>query len=426
MARVGKVALTSGLVLGIVPATQISATTVPDADINAWALEYTGGTAGEASGDPVRIGYANAEAVVPESTVGVEAAVEYVNAELGGVQGRPIELVECQISTPEDGARCGAQFANDDSIVMVLTGAIVFGNGEFYGALNGTRPVLIGTGGTIEDFTTTAGVSYTAGATGVVLGLAQFVIEELEPETVAVVATDNPAGRAGAEVLLEPTYAAAGIDVSIVYVSETATAPEIASAMQAAGADTADVFAPGVGIAQCINTYDAIRSLGIDPVVVTTGLCYGTPMTEHMHDLGEEGDFPDGWYFGGYGASYFRPDYESGMLTYVTKVHEYGETIGDAEVIEYTGLAGPTFANLLTAVQFLNALGPDVDAQTLFDHMLAFEGPMMIQSGPIECGVPPFVAACGHQMGIERYLDGEWLSIRDDLNDHPIIVEPIG
>jgi branched-chain amino acid transport system substrate-binding protein len=415
-----------GLILGFVPATPISATTVPVEDINAWALEYTGGTAGTASGDPVRIGYANAEAVVPESTVGVEAAVEYVNAELGGIRGRPVELVECEINTPEDGARCGAQFANDDSIVMVLTGAIVFGNGEFYTALSGKKPVLIGTGGTIEDFTTTAGVSYTAGATGVVLGLAQFVIEELQPETVAVVATDNPAGRAGAEVLLEPTYAAAGIDVSIVYVSDTATAPEIASAMQAAGADTADVFAPGVGIAQCINTYDAIRSLDIDPVVVTTGLCYGTPMTEHMHDLGEEGDFPDGWYFGGYGASYFRPDYESGMLTYVTKVHEYGETIGDAEVIEYTGLAGPTFANLLTAVQFLNVLGPDVDTQTLFGHMLAFEGPMMIQSGPIECGVAPFIAACGHQMGVQQYLDGEWLSIRDDLNGDPIIVEPIG
>ena len=50
----------------------------------------------------------------------------------------------------------------------------------------------------------------------------------------------------------------------------------------------------GVGIAQCINTYDALRSLGIDPVVVTTGLCYGTPMTAHMRDIDEEGDFPDG------------------------------------------------------------------------------------------------------------------------------------
>ena len=75
------------------------------------------------------------------------------------------------------------------------------------------------------------------------------------------------------------------------------------------------------------------------------------------------------------------------MLTYVTKVHEYGETIGDADVIEYTGLAGPTFANLLTAVQFLNELGPDVSYDELFAHMTAFAGPMMIQVGPIQCGL---------------------------------------
>ena len=112
------------------------------------------------------------------------------------------------------------------------------------------------------------------------------------------------------------------------------------------------------------------------------------------------------------------------MLTYVTKVHEYGETIGDADVIEYTGLAGPTFANLLTAVQFLNELGPDVSYDELFAHMTAFAGPMMIQVGPIQCGLPPFVAACGHQMGVQQYVEGEWRSVRDGLNGQPVDVTP--
>ena len=165
---------------------------------------------------------------------------------------------------------------------MVLTGGIVFGNGDLYAALDGKRAVLIGTGGTVEDFTTTAGVSYTAGATGVVLGLAEFVVEELQPASVAVVAEDNPAGHAGTEILLGPAYEAAGVDVTVAYLAENATSPEVASALTAAGAGTADVVSLGVGIAQCINTYDALRSLGIDPVVVTTGLCYGTPMTAHM------------------------------------------------------------------------------------------------------------------------------------------------
>ncbi len=43
-------------------------------DVNAWALEYTGGTAGAASGEPYKIGYVNQEDFFPENTIGINAA----------------------------------------------------------------------------------------------------------------------------------------------------------------------------------------------------------------------------------------------------------------------------------------------------------------------------------------------------------------
>ena len=43
------------------------------------------GTAGAAHGTP--IGYANQEDLFPEATIGINAAVEYANAELGGIGG---------------------------------------------------------------------------------------------------------------------------------------------------------------------------------------------------------------------------------------------------------------------------------------------------------------------------------------------------
>ena len=136
--------------------------------------------------------------------------------------------------------------------------------------------------------------------------------------------------------------------------------------MQAAGADTASVFVSGVTIQNCISMYDGIQALGIDPIVVTTGLCFGTPMTDHLHDLGVEGTMPDGWYFGDYGYNYYEPDYDSGMLTYVTKVQEYGTPTPGASTIEYTGFAGPMFANLLTTIKFYNEIGVD---DVTFDTM---------------------------------------------------------
>ena len=400
------------------------ATTIPEDELDAWALEYTGGTAGEATGEPIRFGYANTEALLPEATVGLKAAVAYVNAELGGIGGRPIEIVECQVNTPEDGAACGAQFANDDSITLVLTGVILQGNAEFYEALNGNKPILIGNGLAVEDFVTPAGVSFTAGATGTVAGLAKFTIETLQPASVAVVNVDNAGGNAAANVLIKPAMDAAGIATSIVAVAETATAPDIASAMEAAGAGEADVFILLTTIQGCINAYDSVQSLGIDPVVVTTGLCYGTPMIQHMEDIGAEGDFPDGWYYGGYGYNYFEPDLESGLATYVAKVFEYGEPAAGASEIEYTGFAGPTFYNVMTAVKLLNGLGDDLSFEAVDAALRGFTGPMMGQVGPIECGLPPFVASCGHQMGIQQYVDGEWESIADGLNGQPIDVTP--
>ncbi len=58
-------------------------------ELDQWGIDYTGATPGEASGEPLTIGYVNQEAVFPENTVGIKAAIEYVNTELGGFGGRP-------------------------------------------------------------------------------------------------------------------------------------------------------------------------------------------------------------------------------------------------------------------------------------------------------------------------------------------------
>ena len=54
------------------------------------------------------------------------------------------------------------------------------------------------------------------------------------------------------------------------------------------------------------------------------------------------------------------------MLTYVTKVQQYGTQTPGASTIEYTGFAGPMFANLLTTIKFVNEIGVD---NVTFDTM---------------------------------------------------------
>ncbi|MFM8528144.1 MAG: ABC transporter substrate-binding protein, partial [Ilumatobacteraceae bacterium] len=324
-------------------------------------------------------------------------------------------------------------FANHDAIAAVVTGTILVGNADHDAALNGLKPVIIGNGVTSDDFTTPAGQAFTAGSPGVITGMAGFVANQLEGvENVAILASNNDAGRAAADLLFKPVMEAAGIGFTYVGVDDTATVADVQSALTAVGAESADVVVILLTVQQCINAYDANKALGIDPVVVTTGLCFGTPMTDHLTEVGESGPVPNGWYFGGYGYSYFNPDYESGMKTYVEKVQEYGVPAPGATTLEYTGFAGPSFSNIMTLTKFINKLGADsLDYASLDGEIRGFTGPMMLQVGPLNCGnqvilgLPIFVSVCASQMGIQQFADGEWISVADGLNGEPIDVTTI-
>jgi branched-chain amino acid transport system substrate-binding protein len=411
--------------------TQAAATTVAPPttaagpDLNAWALKYTGGKAGAAAGDPIKIGYANDEGFFPENTVGINAAVAYVNAELGGAAGgRPLQIVPCSVTDAGSGSKCGAQFSNDPTITLVVTGTILQGNEEMYKTLDKKKPVIIGNGLTTADFTTTAGQTFFAGSPAVVPGMAQFVLTGLPtpPKNVIIVANSNIGSKTAAQFLFEPVLKKAGIKVTEAFVDDSAPPSAMQSQLTAAGVDKADAIVSLNNIQQCINLDLALKALNVKTVVVATGLCFGTPMTTH---LGGAGDVPDGWYFGDYGPSYFIPDYDSGMLTYLAKIKQYGKTAGGAP-LEYTGFAGPSFGNILTATKFFNALGADkLDFASVDAQIRGFKGPMFIQVGPLDCGHLKFVgiafpATCASQMGIHLYSGGKWSSINDGLKGNPI------
>jgi len=406
-------------------------TVAPDADD--WALDYTGGTAGPAAGAPIKIGYVNQEDAFPENTVGVDAAVAFVNAELGGAAGRPLEVVPCRITVADDGARCGTQLAADPDVVAVVTGTTLVGNRGLYAALDGVKPVIVSNGVTGDDFTTTAGHAFTAGSLGVILGLSGFVVQELEDvAAVAVLGPNDPAGRAASDLLVAPVLAEAGIVTTYVGIDFTAAATDVASAIEASGASTADAVVALLTVDQCIALRDALAARGATPAVLTTGLCATSEMAAHLGAVGATGPFPDGWYLGGYGYNVFEPDRASGMLTYVTKAREYGTPVpGDADV-ELVGLAGPAFAAVVTLTKLINtssAMDPAaVDPVAIDAALRSFTGPMMMQAGPLACGsqvilgLSIFVTPCASRVGVQQYVDGTWKSIRDGLNGDPIDV----
>jgi branched-chain amino acid transport system substrate-binding protein len=406
-----------------------AAPTTPAAASNDWALKYTGGTAGltNPSLDPIVIGYVNQEGGVPafpEATAGTEAAVEYINKELGGIGGHQLKLKKCLVQSEEDGQKCGTELVNDPTIKAVLTGTLTTGGDSLYKVIASRLPVVVGNPVSNPDFLTKGIAAFTPGSPGVIQGLGVFVARNLSTpdkpiKKVAVVYGDNDGAKAAVNVLFNPVLKKLGVtNIKAVPVADTATGPDVQAAVQAAGAGDADVLVPLVTQQGCIATYDALKALGITPSVVTTGLCLGTQMTQHLKDVGDKGQVPERWYFGSYGYSYFLPDQPSGMATYVAKVKQYG-----GPNVEYTGFAGPQFANVMTIAKFLNAIGPDkITADLIKAQVQSFAGPMMMTAGPMACGKvsPVFQSLCGAEMGIEQYLNGKWVPIADALNGKAI------
>jgi len=78
----------------------------------------------DASKPPVLVGFHNLEggAVVslPEIRQGFESGVNYVNEELGGINGRPLKADECNLDvTPESSVKCANQFVEKKVVAAV-------------------------------------------------------------------------------------------------------------------------------------------------------------------------------------------------------------------------------------------------------------------------------------------------------------------
>ena len=72
-----------------------------------------------AEGEPIIIGLQNPEGdpngSFPEYSAAVQAAVDYINTELGGLGGRPIELEICKTAiSPDDSQRCANELVAEE------------------------------------------------------------------------------------------------------------------------------------------------------------------------------------------------------------------------------------------------------------------------------------------------------------------------
>jgi len=366
-------------------------------------LGYVDGKEGSAdpSKSPVKIGFVNQQGGAmsyDEATLGAEAAVKYLNENLGGISGHPAELATCFIAAAEEeGQTCGQQLVNDPDVSVVVFGTLAVGGQAFEAVNDGTKPLLLGNGLGPTDTKSKNTFVYNGAASTLLGGMVTYVSEVLKAKNVAVVYPQDPLGASGAKAL-EAQLKIAGVEFKSVGFADSST--DLIAPMTAAGAQSAEAILSLTSTPPlCIAAAKALESLGSSAPVVTAGsFCFSEEVAK-----GLGGEAPH-WVQGSSQALL-----TDGSIPDVKAWREASGSVGLSAEDQSDSNSALAWAITMTAARFLNeAGGASATPAQVSKKAEAFEGPMMLGPPKIECGaVPGQPGLCAQQTQMAQYEGDE-------------------
>ena len=344
-------------------------------------LSYTGGKAGPAdkSLPPVYIGYVNQQggptAVGLLATAGAQMAVNYANAELGGVDGHPIQLVTCFIaSAEEEGTVCAQKFLADKKIDVIEMGGVAIGVQSFFCTLGSAKPVIDGVAATPVDAAQKDSVILFGDVTHILAPFGTYARDVLHAKTAALVYPSDNAGIAQGAAAVKAGLVTAGVSVKAVGYPETQT--DLTSVLTAAGAQTADLVIPYSDAAGCVNLAKSLKTLGItDPKkILSAPLCLNGQVIKGL------GDFPHWTY--SIASSLFGDPSDPGMPAYEAVAKKYSTP---ADAPDPWNIVN--FGQTLTTIKIMNEVGyASLSPSAIQAKAKAFAGPQALGAPALDCG----------------------------------------
>ncbi|MFM7069982.1 MAG: ABC transporter substrate-binding protein [Actinomycetes bacterium] len=149
----------------------------------------------------IRVGFVSVDSgpigAMPELHTATDAAVRFINTELGGVRGAPVELVPCVLSnpmSPEEAQGCGRTFIAND--VVAVLGGIGLAQGPLLEVLeNNQIPYVGGLPVNEAEMSSTASFQFSGGGPGAFAAFADQAVRRDGARRVAVLFADYPSIR---------------------------------------------------------------------------------------------------------------------------------------------------------------------------------------------------------------------------------------
>lgn len=345
------------------------------------------------TGEPVKIGLINQEeetVAFPEGSAAAKAAVEYLNAEAGGIDGRPAELALCTTGdTAESAVACANKFANDDSVPLVID--MTYNTAAVNEILVG-RKALLTWNLDIPDMTTPDLFAVDPGVLIPSQVIASIMTQQ-DVKSVAVLYSDSV--KDFLVPPMEKAMEAAGLTID--QEVPVASGGDYTGAVTAADLDGVDgAIMVLVDPAQCSGVGKAMGDLGIDVPVVAVDVCSATSVVE-------TGDV-DGWKFAVTNTGSVDPSVaDEATLEFRRVLETYSE--GEPN---YGTVAGPGYAFVLAAADIYEKTGVDdltpKNINALLNSGWEYSPPTYV---PLKCpGPDPFVGLCVDSMWELEAKDG--------------------
>jgi branched-chain amino acid transport system substrate-binding protein len=326
---------------------------------------------------PVTIGWVNEQGgppsqTFPQATLAAQATVKYINSQLGGVHGHPVQLSTCYIAAVEaQGTTCGDQMINTKGIEVIAEGIDAVGNASMYGVVNGAISTLVGVSADPADDTGKNVFELEGSGASATVAFGPFLRSQYPNDKTIAIAYQNLPGAVPISQAIQKSAQQSGFTVTMIPYSSTAT-DLIAQATQM---EQAQITVPDCGFVDCPLMAKAMSEIGAKKPALSVPLWTDLPGQAYPG-----GDLPN--WIAGEATANLASTQDPGVAAYFKTI----EGVGLSQANAINPFAGVAFGNLLLAVKIMDQIPfSSLSPSAITAKLKTYTGAMPLGPTTINC-----------------------------------------
>ncbi|MFZ4518403.1 MAG: ABC transporter substrate-binding protein [Microthrixaceae bacterium] len=380
-------------------------------------------SAADTSQPPIKVGFMNVDSgpigAMPELHAATDAAVAFINKELGGVGGRPIEVVPCLLSNPlsaDEAQACARQFVAAD--VLAVLGGIGLSNGAALSVLqeNGI-PFVGGIPVNSPEMTSPISFQFSGGSPGAFVAFAQDAVQRVKAKQLAILYAEYPSIKEAA--IGYGAGVAQALGAQVTEVPFAMASQDYVAPVQKAVEAKPDAILVGAADMACAPIMQALADLRSTATVYMVGSCADVKQIDKVGV-----DKVTGFLFNVENRIDQTASTSADTEIYTLVIEKYapGTTPRSAATVGFRGVMN------LWAV--LSDIGPQATRTQVIDSFRAARDRPSFDGHPYTCDgkqIPALPSLCSPQEVIAELKGrGDFVEASDGWIDVPAIVAATG